>query len=102
MLIPSQHWVYNTEECLLIFFLLSAASNAFNVTIAAAEGKVLSSAGVIVGSQISFKEAHENLEDYDVVVIMGGNIDAILKSKGEPLNLISAYSETQKNDPTRE
>lgn len=79
-----------------------AATKAFEVTIAGAEPKVLSSAGVIVGSQISFKEAHERLEDFDVVVILGGNSDAILKAKAEPLDLIAKYSEIQKQDPTRE
>ncbi|CAN8102923.1 unnamed protein product [Discula destructiva] len=78
------------------------SSKAFDITIAAAEPKVLSSAGVIIGSQISFKDAHEHLEDYDVLVILGGNTDEILKTKGEPLDLISAYSEIQKQDPTRE
>lgn len=79
-----------------------AATKAFEVTIAGAEPKVLSDAGVIVGSQISFKDAHERLEDFDVIVILGGNSDAILKAKAEPLDLIAKYSEIQKQDPTRE
>lgn len=89
------------KDCVLIS-IRPAASKAFEVTIAGAEPKVLSSAGVIVGSQISFKEAHERLEDFDVVVILGGNSDAILKAKAEPLDLIAKYSEIQKQDPTRE
>lgn len=83
-------------------FPIWVASKAFDITIASAEPKVLSDAGVIIGSQISFKEAHERLEDFDVVVILGGNTDAILKAKAEPLDLITAYSEVQKKDPTRE
>ncbi|PSR81902.1 class I glutamine amidotransferase-like protein [Coniella lustricola] len=78
------------------------ASKAFEITIAAAEPKVLADAGVIVGSQISFKEAHERLEEFDVIVVVGGNHDAVLKAKAEPLDLISAYSEVQKKDPARE
>lgn len=90
-----------TETCLLIcsFFV---ASKAFDITIAGAESQVLSDSGVLVGSQISFKEAHSSLEDYDILVILGGNSDAILKAKAEPLDLISAYSAIQKEDPTRE
>lgn len=83
-------------------FPIWVASKAFDITIAAAEPKVLSDAGVIIGSQISFKEAHERLEDFDVVVVLGGNTDATLKAKAEPLDLITAYSEVQKKDPTRE
>lgn len=78
------------------------ATKAFDITIAAAEPKVLSGAGVIVGSQISFKEAHERLEDFDIVIVLGGNHDAILKANAEPLDLITAYSKIQEKDPARE
>lgn len=80
----------------------STASKAFEATIAAAEPKVLSEQGVIIGSQCTWKEAHERLDDFDVLVILGGNSDEILKEKAEPLSLISAYSELQKKDPSRE
>jgi putative intracellular protease/amidase len=78
------------------------ASKAFEVTIAAGEPKVLSEQGVIIGSQISWKEAHERLDDFDVLVVLGGNTEPVLKEKAEPLDLISAFSELQKNDPSRE
>ncbi|KAK4107047.1 class I glutamine amidotransferase-like protein [Canariomyces notabilis] len=77
-------------------------SKAFEVTIAAGEPKVLSEQGVIIGSQISWKEAHERLDDFDVLVVLGGNTEPVLKEKAEPLDLISAFSELQKNDPSRE
>lgn len=79
-----------------------AATKAFDITIAGAEPKVLSNTGVIVGSQISFKEAHERLDDFDIIIVLGGNTDTILKNKSEPLDLITAYSEAQKKDPARE
>ncbi|KXX74130.1 Protein DJ-1 [Madurella mycetomatis] len=78
------------------------ASKAFEVTIAAGESQVLSEQGVIIGSQVSWKEAHERLDDFDVLVVLGGNSDEVLKEKAEPLDLISAFSELQKNDPSRE
>ena len=78
------------------------ASRAFEVTIAAGEPKVLSEQGVIIGSQVSWKEAHERLSDFDVLVVLGGNVEAILKEKAEPLDLINAFSELQKADPARE
>ncbi|KAI0014375.1 class I glutamine amidotransferase-like protein [Xylariaceae sp. FL0662B] len=77
-------------------------SQAFDCTIAAAEPKVISEQGVVVGAQITLKEAHERLEEFDVLVIVGGNCEAILKQKSEPLPLISSFAEHQKKDPTRE
>jgi transcriptional regulator GlxA family with amidase domain len=78
-------------------------SKAFEVTIAAGEPQVLSEQGVIIGSQCSWKEAYDRLNDFDVLVVVGGNVDEVLKDKkAEPLGLITAYSELQKNDPSRE
>ena len=62
------------------------------MTIAGGEPQVLSEQGVIIGSQCSWKEAHERLNDFDVLVVVGGNVDEVLKGKAEPLSLISAYS----------
>jgi putative intracellular protease/amidase len=80
----------------------SLASKAFEITLAAAEPKVLSEQGVIIGSQISFKEAHDRLEEYDVLVILGGNSAEILEKEQEPSSLIVDFSELQKKDPARE
>ena len=82
--------------------LPSVASRAFEITLAGAEPKVLSEQGVIVGSQISFKEAHDRLEDFDVLVISGGNSAKILETEEEPAGLIVDFSELQKKDPGRE
>ncbi|KAL2023429.1 hypothetical protein VTK56DRAFT_2786 [Thermocarpiscus australiensis] len=78
------------------------SSKAFEVTIAGGETTVLSEQGVIVSSQISWKEAHERLDDFDVLIVVGGNSEQILKDKAEPLDLISAFAELQKKDPSRE
>ncbi|KAB5536053.1 class I glutamine amidotransferase-like protein [Coniochaeta sp. 2T2.1] len=77
-------------------------SKAFEVTIAGAEPKIVSEQGVVIGSQISFKEAHERLGDFDVLVVVGGSVEPVIKDKAEPLDLITAYSELQKSDPTHE
>lgn len=95
LLLYTDSWAY-------LPLLTTIASKAFDVTIAAAEPKVLSDAGVLIGSQISFKEAHERLEDFDIVVVVGGNTEPIIKAKAEPLDLITAYSEIQKKDSSRE
>jgi len=79
-----------------------SATKAFEVTLAGAEPKVLSAQGAIVQSQITFKEAHERLEDFDILVILGGNVDEILQKDSEPLSLITDFSDLQKKDPARE
>lgn len=78
------------------------SSKAFEITIASGEPKVLSEQGVIVGSQVSWKEAHERLNEFDVLVVVGGGTEEVLKEKAEPLDLITAFSEVQKADPSRE
>ena len=78
------------------------ATKAFACTVAGPEGKVLSEQGIIVDTQISYKAAHERLNDFDVMVVVGGNTDATLTSKSEPLPLIKAYSELQQKDSARE
>lgn len=90
----------NLQDRLLV--LTSAASQAFECTIASAEPKVLSSQGVVVGSQVSYKEAYERLGDFDVVVVVGGSTETVLQEKAEPLHIINAFSELQKSDPRRE
>ncbi|KAK4165867.1 class I glutamine amidotransferase-like protein [Cladorrhinum sp. PSN259] len=77
-------------------------SKAFEVTIASGEPQVLSEQGVIIKSQLNWKEAYERLNDFDVLVVVGGNSNEVLEKKTEPLPLISKYSEIQKEDPTRE
>lgn len=77
-------------------------SKAFEVTTVAAEPKVLSEQGVVVGTQISFKEAYDQLDDYDVLVVLGGNTEVTLKQKAEPLKIIKAYSDLQMKDTIRE
>ncbi|KAH8680923.1 class I glutamine amidotransferase-like protein [Xylariales sp. PMI_506] len=77
-------------------------SKAFEITTVAAEPKALSSQGVLIGSQMSFKEAYERLDEFDIMVILGGNSEATLKAKAEPLPIIKAYADLQKNDTTRE
>lgn len=79
-----------------------SGSNAFEITVAGAEPKVLSDQGVVVDSQITFKDAHERLEDFDILIILGGNSEEILAKEAEPLGLINDFSELQKKDPARE
>lgn len=81
-------------------------SKAFECTIAASTPAVTSSSGLTVKADMNFEDAHENLNDYDVLIVPGGSgIDAILKSdpaKSEPTKLISAFAALQTSDPSKE
>lgn len=78
------------------------STKAFEITLAGDEEKVMSSQGVIVNSQITFKEAHESIKDYDILIIVGGNTKEILDTGAEPLDLINAFTAVQEDDPSRE
>ncbi|ETN44528.1 uncharacterized protein HMPREF1541_10198 [Cyphellophora europaea CBS 101466] len=77
-------------------------SKAFDITVCAAEPKTMTNAGIPLGGQISFSEAHKRLKEFDVVIIPGGNVLKILKDESEPLDLIKAYADLQISDPSRE
>lgn len=77
-------------------------SRAFEITTVGAEPQVFSDQGIMVGAQITWKEAHDRLEEFDVLVILGGNSEEILKKEDEPCGLICDFSELQKKDPARE
>lgn len=62
----------------------------------------MSEQGVVIECQSTYKEAYEGLEDYDVMVVIGGDSDNILKNNLEPMPLISAFAELQKADSSRE
>lgn len=79
-----------------------SSTKAFEVTLAGLEPQVLSAQGTIVQSQVTFKEAHERLEEFDVLVVLGGGVDEVVKKETEPLGLITAFSDLQKKDPARE
>jgi transcriptional regulator GlxA family with amidase domain len=81
---------------------MQTATKAFEITTTGAEPKVLSEQGIIVGSQIPYKEAHERLEEFDMLVILGGNSAETLEKENQPFALISDFSELQKKDPARE
>jgi putative intracellular protease/amidase len=86
----------------LITLPLPTDSKAFEVTIVGPEAKVISDQGVVVGAQITYKEAHDRLEDFDILVVVGGNSKEVVAKELQPLSLITDFSELQKRDPARE
>lgn len=80
----------------------SPESRAFECTFASDEQSITATQGVAFNTNITFKEAHKRLSEFDVLVIPGGNVDVILKNKLEPLGLIKAYADIQQKNPSRE
>jgi transcriptional regulator GlxA family with amidase domain len=78
-----------------------STTKAFEITLVG-EPQVLSEQGFIVNSQIRWKEAYERLNDFDVLVVVGGNSEEVVKNKSEPLDLITAFSKLQIEDSSRE
>ena len=62
----------------------------------------MSSQGIAVGSHMSFKEAYERIEEFDILVVVGGNSADVIKTKAEPLGIIEKFTELQKKNPIQE
>ena len=62
-----------------------------------------SSSGLTVKADTDFEDTHEDLNDYDVLIIPGGDgIDDVLKEQSEPIPLIKAFAKLQQTDPSKE
>jgi len=51
---------------------------------------------------MDYEDAHEALDEFDVMVVCGGNSEAILKEEAEPISLIKAWAALQRADPSKE
>lgn len=58
--------------------------------------------GVTVKVNMDFEDATASLDEFDVLVILGGSTSDIISSKEEPIPLIKAWAELQKKDPSKE
>ncbi|KAL8752716.1 MAG: hypothetical protein Q9184_005647 [Pyrenodesmia sp. 2 TL-2023] len=78
-------------------------TKAFDCTFAATSQGVTSSSGLTIKADIDIKTAHEDLSDYDVLIIPGGDgVETVLKNNSEPLELIKAFAKLQISDPSKE
>jgi hypothetical protein len=78
------------------------ATKAFEPTFVSSTEHTLSAQGASFRAHINYKEAYARLTEFDVLVVPGGGTDTIIRSKAEPLGLISAFSELQKKHPEKE
>ncbi|KAL8658962.1 MAG: hypothetical protein Q9202_007342 [Teloschistes flavicans] len=78
-------------------------TKAFDCTFASVSQGVTSSSGLTVKADIDIKTAHEDLNEYDVLIVPGGDgVDDVLKKNAEPLELIKAFAQLQTSDPSKE
>ncbi|KIW07168.1 uncharacterized protein PV09_02037 [Verruconis gallopava] len=78
---------------------------AFNTTIAAPTQGVKTAQDVTIKADIDLDDALEDLNDYDILVIPGGSTEPFTGDGGEkkqPIPLIKAWADLQRNDPSKE
>ena len=79
-----------------------AEEKAFKPIFVGAKEQTVSRQGASFHSHVDYKEAMKLLPDIAVVVVPGGDYDAVIKDKGGPLTIIKAFSDLQKKNPSRE
>lgn len=77
-------------------------TKAFRTILAGDEEYVTSAQGATVKAHFSYADALSRLSEIDVLVIVGGASEKVLKNKSQPLGLIKAFTEQQKKNPSRE
>lgn len=80
----------------------NAESKAFRTIFAGAQEHVVTAQGASFRAHITYDEAIKRLSEIDILVIPGGNHEAVIKAKGQPLQIIKAFAELQKKNPARE
>ena len=65
-----------------------------------------SSSGLTIKAEIDFEDAHEDLKEYDVLIVPGGpQVEEIVKKgdlDSQPFKLILAFAKLQETDPSKE
>lgn len=99
--LPHPHHDYSSTT--LNSNITITATKAFEITIAAPSAGVTSSSGLTIKADIDLSTAHEDLSEYDVLIIPGGSgVDKVLSDTSEPLSLITAFAKLQISDPSKE
>jgi len=75
---------------------------AFKCTIAAAAQGIKTGQGITLKADIDIEDATEELDQWDILVIPGGGTQPSLDANKEPMDIIKAFVELQKKDPSKE
>lgn len=78
------------------------AGKAFSIKFVSASEHTVSAQGASFRAHMDFEDSHEDLGEFDVLIVPGGNTDPVLETNDEPMKLIKAFAELQKTDPTKE
>jgi len=79
------------------------STTAFEVQFAGPSAAMTSSQGMTIKADMDYEDAHEDVEEFDVVIVPGGNgVFEVLKNKSEPSQLLSKYVEIQEKNPAKE
>jgi putative intracellular protease/amidase len=81
---------------------LPSETKAFRTILAGGDEYVTSAQGATVKTHMSYADAMKRLNEIDILVIVGGESEKVLKTKSQPLTLIKAFTEQQKKNPARE
>lgn len=80
----------------------SPETKAFRVMFAAAQEHTVSAQGASFRAHMTFDEAMKRLTEIDLLVVPGGNVDSLIKSKAQPVPLIKQFAAVQQKNPARE
>lgn len=78
------------------------ATKAFEVLFCGAAQHVKATNGMIFETHLSFDEALKRLGEFSILIIPGGDTDAIIKNKEQPLGIAKAYADVQMKNPHKE
>ncbi|KAF2086448.1 class I glutamine amidotransferase-like protein [Saccharata proteae CBS 121410] len=78
------------------------STKAFKCSFVGAQEHTVSAQGASFRAHMDFDDAHADLNDFDVLIVPGGEFDAVVKAEAEPIKLIQKFAELQQKDPTKE
>lgn len=59
--------------------------------------------GLTIKADMDYEDANEDIDDFDVLIVPGGEgVFEVLKTKSEPLNLLTNYVKLQEKNPAKE
>lgn len=61
-----------------------------------------STQGATLKADMDYEDAHEDLEEFDVLIVPGGGTTEVLKNESEPLGLIKKFADIQEKNPSKE
>ncbi|KAF2793788.1 class I glutamine amidotransferase-like protein [Melanomma pulvis-pyrius CBS 109.77] len=78
-------------------------SKAFQCQFVGPSAAMTSTHGLTIKADMDYEDANEDIEDFDVLIVPGGEgIFDVLKTKSEPLNLLTNYVKLQEKNPAKE